>query len=163
VRRPVETSVLIVGGGLNGLTCALSLADHGVDCLLVERHPHSSIQYKFAGISPRSMEIFRALGIENEVRAQRTCNQRPGGIARAKTLSGPQVHWMMESAWPDVTGLSATTAETCDQHVLEPMLRAHAERRGADVRFNTELMSFAPRADHVDAQICDRASARWRA
>lgn len=57
-----KTQVLVVGGGLNGLTAALLLAHQGVRCILVERHPGTSIQYKFAGISPRSMEIFRGLG-----------------------------------------------------------------------------------------------------
>jgi putative polyketide hydroxylase len=37
-----NTSVLIVGGGLNGLTTALLLAHHGVRCVLVERHPRIS-------------------------------------------------------------------------------------------------------------------------
>lgn len=50
----VQTPVLIVGGGLNGLTSALLLAHHGIKCLLVERHPGTSIQYKFAGISALS-------------------------------------------------------------------------------------------------------------
>jgi 2-polyprenyl-6-methoxyphenol hydroxylase-like FAD-dependent oxidoreductase len=139
---PVETSVLVIGGGLNGLTSALLLAHHGVNCTVVERHPGTSIQYKFAGISPRSMETFRELGIESEIRAKRTSDQRAGGVARAKTLSDPEVHWMMESAWPDVAGLSVCNAEACDQHVLEPILRAHAERRGADIRFNTEFVSL---------------------
>ena len=39
-----STSVLIVGGSLNGLTTALLLARRGVPCLVVERHPRTSIQ-----------------------------------------------------------------------------------------------------------------------
>jgi putative polyketide hydroxylase len=48
-----ETSVLLAGGGLTGLTAALLLAKRGVGCIVVERHPRTSIQYKFAGILPR--------------------------------------------------------------------------------------------------------------
>lgn len=154
----MDTSVLVVGGGLNGLTAALLLAHHGVECLVVERHPGTSIQYKFAGISPRSMEIFRELGIEDDIRAKRTGDQRAGGVARGRTLSDPDVQWMMNSAWPEVAGLSAIEAATCDQHVLEPILRAHAERRGAEVRFGTELVSVTQRADGVEARIRDLAS-----
>ena len=51
-------SVLIVGGSLNGLTMAMLLAQRRVPCLVVERHPGTSIQYKFRGTSARSMEIF---------------------------------------------------------------------------------------------------------
>jgi len=154
-RRP-EAAVLIVVGSLNGLTTALLLAHHQVECLLVERHPHTSIQYKFAGISPRSMEIFRELGIEGEIRAKRTGDQQGGGLARGKNLADPELQWMRASAWPDVTGLSPCKPETCDQHVLEPILRAQAEWGGADVRFNTELVSFEQEERGVKALIRDR-------
>ncbi len=155
---PIDTSVLIVGGGLNGLTTALLLARHGVECLVVERHPGTSIQYKFAGISPRSMEIFRAAGIEDEIRAQRTGDQQGGGVARGETLADPNIQWMMDSAWPEVTGLGATDPATCDQHVLEPILRENAERQGAQVRFATELVAMSQSADRVEARIRDRSS-----
>lgn len=58
---PIETSVLIVGGSLDGLTTALLLLKRRIPCV-VERHATTSVQYKFRGISPRSMEIFRSLG-----------------------------------------------------------------------------------------------------
>ena len=61
---PSTSSVLIVGGSLTGLSMALLLAKRNVPCILVERHSTTSIQYKFRGISPRSMEIYRAAGIE---------------------------------------------------------------------------------------------------
>lgn|SRR5262249_28818291 len=78
-------SVLVVGGSLNGLTTALLLAHHGVDCIVVERHTNTTVQYKFRGISPRSMEIYRGLGIQDEIRAHLTGDQKAGGIARART------------------------------------------------------------------------------
>jgi putative polyketide hydroxylase len=149
----IDTSVLICGGGLNGLTAALLLARREVPCVVVERHPGTSIQYKFAGISPRSMEIFREAGLEDEVRAKRTGDQQAGGVARGRTLSDPELQWMMESAWPEVAGVSAVGPATCDQHVLEPILREHAERHGADVRFNTELISVAQEADSIEARL----------
>ena len=105
----LETSVLIVGGGLNGLTMAALLARHGVDCLVVEHHESTSIQYKFAGISPRSMEIFRQIGVEEEIRANRTGNQQGGGIARGRTLSDPELVWG-GPAWPDTSGSQPDTA-----------------------------------------------------
>jgi 2-polyprenyl-6-methoxyphenol hydroxylase-like FAD-dependent oxidoreductase len=136
-----RTAVLVVGGSLNGLTTALLLAHHGVDCIVVERHPNTTVQYKFRGISPRSMEIYRGLGIQDEIRAHLTGDQKAGDIGHAKNLSDPNVQWMGEP-WADTAQLSAATAETCDQDHLEPILRAHAERLGADIRFNTELVAF---------------------
>ncbi len=145
--------VLIVGGGLNGLTAACLLAHHGARCVLVERHTDTSIQYKFAGISPRSMEIFRSLGLEDEIRVNRTGDQQGGGIARGKTLADPDIQWS-GAAWPDATPVSPTQPATCDQHILEPILRRKAKQSGADIRFGTECLSI-----EEDARGCVRTSA----
>ena len=156
-----STSVLIVGGSLNGLTMALLVARRGVPCLIVERHPRTSIQYKFRGISPRSMEIYRHAGIEADIRDRDLIDDRSAYVARMKNLAESEVSWL-GVPWSDTTDISPATAATCDQDQLEPILRAHAERHGADVRFNTELVSFTqsrdedladnnpvPRLDHV--------------
>lgn len=151
--------VLIVGGGLNGLTAAALLAHHGLDCMVVERHADTSIQYKFAGISPRSMEIFRNLGLEAEIRAKRTGDQQGGGIARGRNLTDPDIQWG-GPAWPDASPYSPTQPATCDQHVLEPILRLCAERLGATTRFSTEFLSFEQDADGVRAVIRNRQSGK---
>jgi 2-polyprenyl-6-methoxyphenol hydroxylase-like FAD-dependent oxidoreductase len=152
-----RTSVLVVGGSLNGLTTALLLAHQGVDCIVVERHPNTTVQYKFRGISPRSMEIYRGLGIQDEIRAHHTGDQKAGDIARGKNLSDPNIQWM-GPPWADTAELSAATAETCDQDHLEPILRAHAERLGADIRFNTELVAFEQDALAVRCLVRHRES-----
>lgn len=146
--------ILIVGGGLNGLTAACLLAHHGVGSILVERHDDTSIQYKFAGISPRSMEIFRSLGLEAEIRAKRTGDQQGGGIARGRNLADPDIHWS-GGAWPDASPVSPTQPATCDQHVLEPILRRKAQRSGADLRFGTECLAVEHDAHGVRARIRD--------
>ena len=92
-----KTQVLIVGGSLNGLTMALLLANFGVRCVVVERHSETARQYKFAGISPRSMEIYRSTGIEDEIRAKRTGDQKSGEIVRGKNLADPDIKFMGQS------------------------------------------------------------------
>ncbi|MGE3923097.1 MAG: FAD-dependent monooxygenase [Lautropia sp.] len=154
-----DTSVLIVGGGLNGLTMAALLARLGVDCLVAERHRSTSIQYKFAGISPRSMEVFRQLGLEEEIRANRTGDQQGGGIARGRTLTDPDLVWG-GPAWPDTSDVSPTPPATCDQHVLEPILKRAAERRGAGMRFGWDCIDVAETGDGIQARLYDRADGR---
>jgi 2-polyprenyl-6-methoxyphenol hydroxylase-like FAD-dependent oxidoreductase len=149
--------VLIVGGGLNGLTAAALLAHQGVGCMVVERHAGTSIQYKFAGISPRSMEIFRGLGLEAEIRARRTGDQQGGGIARARNLADPEIQWG-GPAWPDASPYSPTQPATCDQHVLEPILRDCAVRLGADMRFNTDFLSVEQDGAGLRAVLRNRAT-----
>jgi 2-polyprenyl-6-methoxyphenol hydroxylase-like FAD-dependent oxidoreductase len=153
----VSTSVLIVGGSLNGLTMAMILARRGVPCLVVERHPRTSIQYKFRGISARSMEIYRSAGIEAEIRARDLIDDRSAAVARMKNLTDSDVSWQWMPP-SDTSDISPTTAATCDQDQLEPILRAYAEGHGADVRFNTELVSFTQTRDAVVARIRDRST-----
>ena len=152
-----SASVLIVGGSLNGLTMAMLLARRGVRCLVVERHPRTSIQYKFRGISPRSMEIYRGAGIEPEIRARDLIDDRSANVGRMKNLAAPEVSWQ-GIPWSDTTDISPTAAATCDQDQLEPILRARAERDGADVRFNTEMVSFTQAPGEVRARIRDRSA-----
>jgi 2-polyprenyl-6-methoxyphenol hydroxylase-like FAD-dependent oxidoreductase len=152
-----NSSVLIVGGSLNGLTAALLLAQRGVKCVVVERQPTTSVQYKFRGISPRSMEIYRGLGIDEEIRANRTGDQKAGQIARMKNLSDPEINWQ-GLPWAETGDISPATAETCDQDRLEPILRKHAEERGAEIRFNTELVDFDQDEHGVNARIVDRGT-----
>ena len=155
-----STSVLIVGGSLNGLTTAMLLARRRVPCLVLERHPHTSIQYKFRGISPRSMEIYRSAGIEAEIRERDLrdlIDDRSASVARMNNLAAPEVSWQWMPP-PDTSDISSTTAATCDQDQLEPILRAQAERHGADVRFNTELVSVTQSRDEVVARIRDRST-----
>jgi 2-polyprenyl-6-methoxyphenol hydroxylase-like FAD-dependent oxidoreductase len=149
---PVSTPVLIVGGSLNGLSTALFLSTHGVPCVVVERHPTTSIQYKFRGISPRSMEIYRQAGVEDEIRAHRTGDQQAAGIARVETLASTNVQWM-PAPWSDLSGISPVRSATCDQDRLEPILRARAERLGADVRFDTELVDLEQDDREIRARI----------
>lgn len=147
-----DTSVLIVGGSLNGLTTALLLARQGVPCVVLERRPDTTVQYKFRGISPRSMEIYRSLGIEAEVRAHRTDDQKSGEIARAPNLASSEVHFQ-GPPWAEAADLSAASAETCDQDRLEPILRRHAQRLGADLRFGTELVDLEQNEHEVIARV----------
>ncbi len=152
-----RTPVLVVGGSLNGLTAALLLARRGVPCLVVERHPGTSIQYKFRGISPRSMEIYRSAGIEADIRARDLIDDRSAYIARMTNLAASDVSWQ-GIPWSDTSDLGPAAAATCDQDQLEPILRAHAERYGADVRFNAELLNFTQNRDGVLAHVRDRST-----
>jgi 2-polyprenyl-6-methoxyphenol hydroxylase-like FAD-dependent oxidoreductase len=158
----LNTSVLIVGGSLNGLTTAVLLAHRGVRCLVVERHPRTSIQYKFRGISPRSMEIYRSLGIEDEIRARDLVDDKSAYVARMKNLTDSEIAWQ-GVPWSDTSDVSPTTAATCDQDQLEPILRAQAEKHGAGVRFNTELVDVIQDPDGLTARVRDRATGAYDA
>lgn len=64
-------------------------AELRVELVLVDRHPATTVQYKFAGISPRSMEIYRSAGLEDAIKHHATGYQKTGEIARAHNLTDP--------------------------------------------------------------------------
>ena len=61
--------MVIAGAGPAGLTAAAALARHGVRSTLVERRRRLSALPRATAVSTRSMELLRALGLEDEVRA----------------------------------------------------------------------------------------------
>ena len=65
----IDIPVLIVGGGPVGLSASILLSAFGIQSLLVERHPGTSIVPKARGINARTMELYRQYGIETAIRA----------------------------------------------------------------------------------------------
>ena len=62
--------VVIAGGGLVGLSTAMFLAQHGVPSLVIERLRGGSPVPRAAHFHLRTIELFRAAGIEEEVKAR---------------------------------------------------------------------------------------------
>ncbi len=56
------TQVLIVGGGIVGLSTSLFLSWRGISSLLVERHPGTAIHPRIPGLAQPTMEMFRSVG-----------------------------------------------------------------------------------------------------
>jgi 2-polyprenyl-6-methoxyphenol hydroxylase-like FAD-dependent oxidoreductase len=84
-----ETPVLIAGGSLVGLSTALLLANHGVESLTVERHPGTAIHPRAAMFNQRAIEIYRGLGLEQEiVDASRLEFEQDGAILSVESLGG---------------------------------------------------------------------------
>ncbi|WP_281426185.1 FAD-dependent monooxygenase [Miltoncostaea oceani] len=66
---PREVPVLVVGAGPAGAVAALTLARHGVGCLLVDRRRVLSPLPRATGLSLRSMELARSWGLEEHLLA----------------------------------------------------------------------------------------------
>ncbi|WP_216216267.1 FAD-dependent monooxygenase [Amycolatopsis aidingensis] len=159
-----RTQVLIVGGSLVGLSTALFLRRHGVDLILAERHHDTSIHPRTPGYNGRTMELFRAAGVEQDVRAAGPWRLDGSGLLWAESLTSPNHHWLNPPnaghAQDDLAGVSPCAEAVLSQDVLEPVLRKHAEGLGADLRFGTELESFTTGAEGVAAVLTDRATGR---
>lgn len=149
-----STSVLVVGGGLVGLSAAVFLAWRGVPVVLVERHAASSPHPRAIGYTPRTMELFRAVGLGARI------PQVPPGYrlrrVRVESLFG---EWFEESAWTpadrEAPGLerSPCSGAAIAQDRLEPILREKAVSLGADVRLSTEMVGVEQDAGGVTATL----------
>lgn len=138
-----KTSVLIVGGGVTGLTAALLLARRGVRPILVERHPSTALAPQARAFNPRSMEIYRSVGLREEIHDHTSMLAYLPEMIGAETLAGPERFRfdLLANARPPAS-MSPADWAMIDQDELERIVRAAAERAGADVRFGTELVSF---------------------
>ncbi len=165
----IEVPVLIVGGGVVGLTASSILATLGVDSLLVTYHPATSPHPKAHVLNQRTMEIFSEIGIAEEIYKVSTPPENMKYAGWYAGLSGPHPRYGREigrvEAWgagftdPDYIAASPCRPANYPQMYLEPILKAHAERLSPQrVRFNHELTGFEQDDDHVTAEVRDRRS-----
>lgn len=166
--EPVQTEVLIVGGGVVGLSAALFLRQHGVETLLVERHPTTSIHPRARGVNGRTMELMRELGLDRAI-AEAGAQLAPAlGIHSGESLKAVldaegQGNWILRRlrkrglAGQPVKG-SPCGPSRCTQDLLEPLLLTAARERGADARFHHQLDSFTQDSFGVHALVLDRSS-----
>lgn len=146
--------VLVVGGGLVGLSAALFLRHLGVEVTLVERRTGTSPQPKARRINIRTMELYRQIGIAEQVFEAARDLAHHQAMAAGPTLAQAEVlPFTLPGGLPDWNALSPTTACLCAQDALEPVLRRIAEERGARVRFGVELTDFRENDDGVAATL----------
>lgn len=150
--HPHSLPVVIVGGSLVGLSTALFLALRDVPVILLEKHLGSAAHPRAMGFTERTLEYFRVAGL-----GERIPQVAPGTRlrrVRADSLAGA---WHEETQWTPgepapqarAAALSPCFGAAIAQDKLEPILRAAAAERGADLRFGVEMTSFAQDADGV--------------
>src|SRR6516162_4013233 len=117
--------VLIVGAGSAGLSLSLLLHQQGIAWMLVERRSDVSWVPRARNLNFRTLEVFRGLGLEKEVRAAGTHASR---IVRKTTLRSPQEETIFDPGQLQPRGLEAISPEPfilfCPQSRLEPILLA---------------------------------------
>jgi 2-polyprenyl-6-methoxyphenol hydroxylase-like FAD-dependent oxidoreductase len=155
----LEVPVLVVGGSLVGTSTALLLGHHGVESLVVERHPSAAIHPRAALLLQRTMEILRSVGVEQHVRGKSIDQFEPDGALMAvETLAGKEIAYYIPKLNEGVRDVSPSERMFITQILLEPLMKARAEELGARPLFSTELVEFTEDPDGVTALIRDRES-----
>lgn len=149
----LDVEVLIVGGGPVGLSASIELSRQGISTLLVERHASTSIFPKARLITTRTMELFRAWGILDEVERAGMPREEFLAVGVGSSLTADDFVRSAAAIQRDAPQ-SPTYTHLCSQDHLEVILRGLAESQPrADVRFATTLTDLRADADHVEAVI----------
>lgn len=152
--------VLIVGGGLVGLSTALFLSHHNIAYCVIERHYGTSIHPKARGINTRSMELFRPFQIEEQIRiAGEALSKGGGGLLQANTLLEADfstIKDLIHQLVSENDQLSPTRGSFTTQDLMEPILLQAIQDHKGEVQFGMELVSFTQDEQGVTAIIQNR-------
>jgi 2-polyprenyl-6-methoxyphenol hydroxylase-like FAD-dependent oxidoreductase len=158
-----DTQVLIVGAGPVGLTLAIALAQRGIRCTLIEQKDAPQFLPKMERCNARTMEIYRRMGIADDIRAAGLPADCPMDVFIVTSLVDPP---LLHLPYPSVAQAKAAIAARNDgtlplepsqlisQYTLEPLLRSVAEKiPHVTVRYGCELVGFSQDAAGVRARI----------
>ncbi len=162
--RVEEYDVLVAGAGPTGLMLAYELGRRGIRTALIEQRPAPQFLPKMERCNARTMEIFRRLGLAEEIRAAGLPSHAPMDVFIVTTLDAPpllSLHYpSVDEAKDAIAAAPNDGREPCEpyqlvsQYTLEPLLKAHVDAMPAiDVRFGHELTAFAEDAGGVTATL----------
>jgi 2-polyprenyl-6-methoxyphenol hydroxylase-like FAD-dependent oxidoreductase len=148
----MDTQVIIVGGGPVGLTLAVDLGLRGVRCILLEKKSEPQFLPKMERCNARSMEMFRRVGLADELRAAGlTTDSVMDVYIILKMTQAPLLHLKypsVDTAREQIRKLNDGSMplepyQLISQYTLEPVLKRAAERiPTVAVRHGTELVDF---------------------
>jgi len=163
-KRQVDAPVLIVGGGPVGMTMALCLAKRGIASCLVELRSADTLpDVKCNHISARSMELFRSLGVSQDLRAAGLPDDYPHDVSYRTSTLGEEiarihipgrntrltVHSGPDGNWP-----TPEPPHRINQRFIEPILRRHVQKHSLiTCLYRHQVMSFFQDEHQVTAQI----------
>jgi 2-polyprenyl-6-methoxyphenol hydroxylase-like FAD-dependent oxidoreductase len=159
----MDSEVLIVGAGPTGLTLAIDLGKRGVRCTLIEQKAQPAFLPKMERINARTMEIYRRMGLAQQIRAAGLRADCPMDVYIVLALNEPA---LLHLPYPSVAQAQAETRATNDgslplepyqlisQYTLEPLLKDIAETiPTVTVRFGCEFLSLHQDRDGVTARV----------
>jgi 2-polyprenyl-6-methoxyphenol hydroxylase-like FAD-dependent oxidoreductase len=158
-----DTQVIIVGAGPVGLTLSIALGHLGVRCILLERNDAPSGLPKMERCNARTMEIYRRLGIVDEIRAAGLPAECPMDVFVVTSLVDEPIlrlpYGSVKDCKEDIAAHNDGTRtlepyQLISQYTLEPLLKRIAERNEfIDVRFGSEFIRFEDNGDQVVAYV----------
>ncbi|MFI9406130.1 FAD-dependent monooxygenase [Nocardia sp. NPDC052316] len=143
---PDTTSVLIVGAGPAGLTAAITLADAGVDFVLLDRLAEGANTSRAAVVHARTLEVLNELGIAEELIAKGIVVPRFTVHDGARTLATIRFDGL-----PTPYPYTLMTP----QDTTEAVLLARLRKAGGDVRRPYQVTRLVNENDGVTVEYTD--------
>ena len=159
-----DTPVLIVGAGPVGMTMALCLAQRGIASVLVELRAAEVLpDVKCNHISARSMELFRFLGVSQDLRAAGLPDDYPHSVSYRTSTLGEEIARihipgrntrLTDHSGPDGHWPTPEPPHRINQRYIEPILRQHVQKQALiTCLFKHRVVAFHQDAQGVTAQI----------
>jgi 2-polyprenyl-6-methoxyphenol hydroxylase-like FAD-dependent oxidoreductase len=128
-----------------------------VSSLVLERHRGTAIHPRAALVNQRTMETYRAVGLEDQIEeaAAKEFVQN-GAIVSVDSLGGKELDWYFRFINEGVEDLSPSRRVFITQIGLEPVLLAAAERLGARIEYGAEVVSVEQDVDGVSVAVRPR-------
>src|SRR5580658_6368680 len=157
----VKTDVLIVGSGPAGVAAALALSTLGVPNVMITKYRWTANTPRAHITNQRAMEIFRDLGIEDQVLADATPHALVGDTVFCTSIAGEEIGRILTWGTHPAREADYQLASQClicdiPQTYLEPILVKNATARGTQSRFSTEYLSHTQDDDGVTTTVRDR-------
>ncbi len=151
---PAASRVLIVGGGIGGLSSAIALTARGIEVEIVEQNPKWDV-YGVGIIQPgNAMRALHQLGLLDEALA--------AGFAmdgdRFFLADGTQ---LADSDFPRVVGPEYPGLNGITRPRLHEILTGAVKRSGAKVTLGQRIGSLEQDADGVDVELTDGSRSRY--
>ena len=157
----VHTDVLIVGSGPAGSSAALFLSSLGIPNIMITKYRWTANTPRAHITNQRTMEIFRDMGIEDQVLADATPHEMIGDTVFCTSIAGEEIGRIL--SWGNHPARHAdyelaSPSLNCDipQTYLEPILVKNATVRGTQTQFSTEYISHTQDADGVSVRVLNR-------